>query len=223
MQSSAQLMRSFVRNTVLNRAGSMLPELIVFDLDECLWSPEMYTLSDVPTKSSIQHGLLGSYGEGVVGVKSGGETIRLYRGALQVLQEIYLDKYPGMRIAAASSADTPQAVRIGRTAMGLLEILPGVTMREAFAKGWREGFDGNLQIGRSHPLSSDKAATHFPILRTCTGIEYDKMLFFDDCGWGDHCGRVEKQCPGVVAIRTPHGLQYSEWEEGLAAYSCRYS
>jgi len=34
-----------------------------------------------------------------------------------------------MKIAAASSADTPKAVKIGKTAMGLLEILPGVTMR----------------------------------------------------------------------------------------------
>lgn len=60
------------------------------------------------------------------------------------------------------------------------------------------------------------------ILRQTTGVGYDKMLFFDDCGWGDHCGRVEKQCPGVVAVRTPNGLQYSEWEEGLSSYARRF-
>ena len=61
-------------------------------------------------------------------------------------------------------ADTPLAVSIGRKAMSMLEVDAGVTVRQVFAKGWPEGFEGNLQIGRSPPLSSDKAVTHFPIL-----------------------------------------------------------
>lgn len=32
---------------------SVLPELIVFDLDDCLWTPEMYTLSEIPTKKVL--------------------------------------------------------------------------------------------------------------------------------------------------------------------------
>lgn len=27
-----------------------LPELVVLDLDECVWSPEMYTLTSVPNQ-----------------------------------------------------------------------------------------------------------------------------------------------------------------------------
>ena len=50
--------------------------------------------------------------------------------ALRVFQEYWTGKYPGMRLAAASSADTPLAVKIGRKAMTLLEIVPGVTMEE---------------------------------------------------------------------------------------------
>jgi magnesium-dependent phosphatase 1 len=65
--------------------------------------------------------------------------------------------------AAASSADTPLAVSIGRKAMTMLEVAPGVTVRQVFALGWPEGFEGNMQIGRTSPLSSDKAHTHFPI------------------------------------------------------------
>ena len=201
----------------------MQPELIVFDLDQCLWTPEMYTLSVVPSKDRVKLGPLGSCGHGIVGVHSGREVIQLFPDALKVLQEIYLDKYPGMKIAAASSADTPMAVKIGKTAMSLLEVLPGVTMRDVFAKNWEDKFDGNIQIGRTPPLSSDKASTHFPILRQLTGISYDKMLFFDDCQWGDHCERVANKCPGVIAIRTPNGLQWNEWERGLAEYASRYS
>lgn len=200
-----------------------LPKLVVFDLDQCLWSPEMYTLSSVPGKDHAKLGRLGEFGDGALGVYSGREVIQLFPGALKVLQDIYLDKYPGVRIAAASSADTPLAVRIGKAAMNILEILPGVTMRMVFAKGWDDGYVGNIQIGRTPPLSSDKASTHFPILRQETGIEYKDILFFDDCLWGDHCGRVEKQCSGVVAVRTPDGLGEKEWAEGLQKYSDRYS
>ena len=78
----------------------------------------------------------------------------------------------------------------------MLEIFPGVTVREVFAKGWPEGFEGNLQIGRTPPLSPEKHQTHFPILQSETQIAYNKMLFFDDCNWGDHCANVEKYCTG---------------------------
>jgi magnesium-dependent phosphatase 1 len=203
---------------------AVLPELVVFDLDQCLWSPEMYTLDEIPTKTL--KGRLGERGEGVVGVYSGYETIRLFPGALEALQEIWLGTYPGMRIAAASSADTPRAVQIGRAAMGLLEVLPGVTVRQVFGRGWEgmgTGFEGNMQIGRTPPLSSDKAATHFPLLRAATGVAYPGMLFFDDCGWGDHCGKVEKGCEGVVAVRTPRGLGSQEWQRGLQTYAQRNS
>jgi magnesium-dependent phosphatase 1 len=201
------------------RQLNALPQLIVFDLDQCLWHPEMYTLDEMPTKKVI--GPLGNHGDGVIGVYSGREQIHLFPDALRVLQEIYLDCYPGVRIAAASSADTSTAVRIGKAAMEMLEILPGVTMRQAFAKGWSDGFDGNMQIGRSPPLSSDKSATHFPILKQQTGIEYNQMVFFDDCNWGDHCGNVSRRCPGVIAQRTPDGLQISEFAAALKAFSHR--
>jgi magnesium-dependent phosphatase 1 len=201
----------------------MHPALVVFDLDQCLWTPEMYTLSEIPNAHGVQIGSLGDRGKGVVAVLSGRERIQLFPDALQILQDIYMDKYPGIRIAAASSADTPLAVKIGRTAMGLLEVLPGVTMRQVFAKGWESGFEGNLQIGRTPPLSSDKASTHFPILRKATGIDYGDMIFFDDCLWGDHCGRVEAQCSGVVTQRTPNGLTHADWTTCLRRFAARHS
>ena len=163
------------------------PELTVFDLDMCLWSPEMYTLDDIPTKGDAIYGPLvpgEDNTKGVIAVKSGYEQIKLFPAARKVLQDFYNNKYPGMKIAAASSADTPRAVKIGRTAMDILEILPGVTMRECFRKGWDANYEGNMQIGRTPPLSSDKADTHFPILQKATKIPYTKMLFFDDCNWG---------------------------------------
>jgi magnesium-dependent phosphatase 1 len=80
--------------------------------------------------------------------------------------------------------------------MSILEVFPNVSVRDVFAKDWPEGFDGNMQIGRTPPLSADKAATHFPALLRETMIPYEEMIFFDDCNWGDHCGNVEKRCQG---------------------------
>jgi magnesium-dependent phosphatase 1 len=196
-----------------------LPELAVFDLDDCLWSPEMYTLNDVPTANDCITGSLGVSGEGIIAVRSGHHEIRLFPDALLVLQKIYLGEYPKMRIAAASSADTPLAVRIGRTSMCLLEILPGVTMREVFDQGWPDGFEAHLQIGRSTPLTSNKSETHFPILRRETNIPYHKMIFFDDCNWSDHVAMVSRACPGVIAQRTPRGLQEAEWQQALSMFA----
>lgn len=199
----------------------ILPKLVVFDLDMCMWSPEMYELSEIPTGDGAKMvGKLGGHGEGCVGAKSSGDVIRLFPDALAILQDFYAGKYGSeMRIAAASSADTPQAEAIGKAAMNLLEVVPGVTMREVFAKGWPEGFNGNMQIGRQPPLSSNKAKSHFPFLQRETGIEYQDMIFFDDCNWGDHCANVANNCPGVITERTPRGMTKTAWESCLRKYA----
>lgn len=204
------------------------PELVVFDLDACFWDEEMYTLSKVVDVDRSERGSLGDgVGEGIIAAASGSTMIRIHKGAMLALQNFYRGAYPGMRIAAASSADTPLAVKIGRSALAALEIVPGVTARDVFAIGWPEGFEGNMQIGRTPPLSANKAATHFPILRRETGARYSSMLFFDDCNWGDHCGKVARECVdvesglGPVVVRTPKGLGVAEWTRGLELYAER--
>jgi magnesium-dependent phosphatase 1 len=205
-----------------------VPSLAVFDLDACLWNQEMFQLSVLVDRENPVTGPLTPDGEiGVIGARSGGVIIKLHPGALHALQRFHAGDYPGMRCAAASSADTPLAVSIGRSALNLLEVVPGVTVREVLAMGFPEGFEGNLQIGRTPPLSPNKAATHFPFLRNETHIPFDKMLFFDDCNWGDHCAAVGNGCRekktglGPVTVRTPRGLQIADWEEGMSEYRKR--
>lgn len=209
--------RQSIRTSPLSASATdgPLPKLVVLDLDMCVWSPEMYTLDEMPDRP-IQ-GDLNGRGEGVIGVRSGGDVIRLFPGALAALQEVADGKYEGMLLAVASSADTPLAEKIGRSAMAMLEVLPGLTLKELLMRGFDDG--RNLQIGRQPPLSSNKARTHFPILKEKTGIPYDQMLFFDDSLWGDHCGQVEAECPGVVTQRTPTGLQEVEWRNALRKFA----
>lgn len=205
----------------------ILPELVVFDLDMCIWHPEMYTLRDLPTEKSRIIGKLMSSSEleGVVAVKSNDEQIRLFPAALRILQEYALGAYPGMKIGIASSSDTPLAVSIARKALDYLEVLPGLSVRQVFQLGWNEShgpdFEGHIQIGRSVPLSKDKSRSHFPIIRDRTGVAFNRMLYFDDCTWDDHVYMVEERCKGVTAIRTPNGIQYDEWERGLSRYVFR--
>jgi hypothetical protein len=79
-------------------------------------------------------------------------------------KEVHDGKFPGMKIAAASSADTPFAVQIGRKALTMLEVVPGVTVWDLLLR--EHGGEDVNQIGRTPPLSSDKSATHFPILKS---------------------------------------------------------
>ena len=206
--------------------GKDYPELVVFDLDACFWDQEMYTMSSIPTADNVVTGKLGSEGEGVIGVYSGGDKISLHDGSMAAMQEIYSGAYPGMKVCFASSADTPFAEKVGKASLKLLEIVPGKTIWDFVVNDCWNGEDVN-QIGRQPPLSSNKAQTHFPRIRKLTGIPYDKMLFFDDCNWGDHCGMVARACQengkSVVTHRTPRGLKLSDWRKGLELYQKAHS
>ena len=194
-----------------------------FDLDACLWDKEMYEMPALPSSDRVVRGDLNGRGEGITGVYSGShDIISLHQGSLMALQEHADNQYPGMKIALASSADTPFAEKIGRASLKLLEVVPGMTVWDLLMRDW-DGQDVN-QIGRQPPLSSNKAKSHFPQLRKLTNIGYDRMLFFDDCNWGDHCGMVEAACKedngkGVTGYRTPYGLGVSEWKNGMKHYS----
>jgi magnesium-dependent phosphatase 1 len=200
------------------------PELTVFDLDACFWDQEMYEMRVVPGPNDVVMGNLSGRGQGVIGVRSGGSQISLHKGALLALQNHADGMYGDMKVAFASSADTPFAEKVGRASLKMLEVVPGITVWDlVVGRDW-QGKDVN-QIGRQPPLSSNKAQTHFPFLKRETGIRYDRMLFFDDCNWGDHCGMVASQCKepdsnqGPATVRTPNGLRVQDWEKGLEVYA----
>lgn len=163
-------------------SSASYPELVVFDLDACFWDQEMYEMPALPDKKVM--GDLNGRGQGVIGVMSGRHRISLHQGALQAMQDHYDGKFASShtRMCFASSADTPFAEQIGRAALKMLEVVPGTTVWDVVVNRDWQGQDVN-QIGRQPPLSSNKAASHFPRIRDITGIRYDRMLFFDDCNW----------------------------------------
>ncbi len=120
--------------------------------------PETYTLPRGWAKNAqpVQGDLGSGLGKGVIGVRSGGQTLQLFPGALQALQRIALNKYPGVRLAAASSADTANAEECAWKSFEMLEVLPGLTMEKLFSKGFEDIYPGNVQIGRGSSERSRK-------------------------------------------------------------------
>ena len=129
--------------------GIDFPELVVFDLDACFWDQEMYEMPALPDRTAT--GDLNGKGEGVTGAYSGRNKISMHAGSLIALQEHAENKYPGMKVCFASSADTPFAEKIGRATLKLLEVVPGMTVWDLVMRDWNNE-DVN-QIGRQPPLS----------------------------------------------------------------------
>eukprot|EP00586_Coscinodiscus_wailesii_P021830 CAMPEP_0172494982 /NCGR_PEP_ID=MMETSP1066-20121228/60546_1 /TAXON_ID=671091 /ORGANISM="Coscinodiscus wailesii, Strain CCMP2513" /LENGTH=264 /DNA_ID=CAMNT_0013266357 /DNA_START=50 /DNA_END=844 /DNA_ORIENTATION=+ len=210
-------------SAMVNDEHQPYPSLLVYDMDACLWDKEMFEMPAIPTSANVVLGDLNGRGTGVTGVMSGRNKISLHAGSLLSLQEYADGLYPKMKLAFASSADTPFAEKVGRASLALLEVLPGLTVWDLVVEQCWDGVDVN-QIGRQPPLSSNKARSHFPRLKEATAIRYDEMLFFDDCLWGDHCGIVSRECReedtdlGPAVLRTPNGLGVKEWKKGLEEY-----
>ena len=207
-----------------------LPSMIVFDLDDCLWTPEMHELSGMPSipvegplDPSDNNSQLGTVGMKVPsrrrrgnnkGFDWGGyanddeEVVELYPGARLVLRELVTNpKYEGVKIAVASTSLEPS---YSRACINGIEIVDDVTMKDIISL---------LQIGREGQLTSRKTS-HFKLLHKQSGIPYDEMLFFDDCNWGDHVGDLANTF-GVTGVRTPNGLQLDEFHQGLEKYKNR--
>eukprot|EP00535_Pseudo-nitzschia_heimii_P001987 CAMPEP_0197179968 /NCGR_PEP_ID=MMETSP1423-20130617/4750_1 /TAXON_ID=476441 /ORGANISM="Pseudo-nitzschia heimii, Strain UNC1101" /LENGTH=215 /DNA_ID=CAMNT_0042629979 /DNA_START=127 /DNA_END=774 /DNA_ORIENTATION=+ len=205
-----------------------LPSMIVFDLDDCLWTPEMHELPGCP--EIPVHGVLdpdrsdddddddaGGGGDtqqqqqqplkGVVGlqVPRYRDTVRLFDGARRVLHELAVNPaYEGVLLATASSSLEPS---YSYACLAGIEVLPNRTLGDMMTYN---------QIGRTGRLGPDKT-THFRELRDESGVPFREMLFFDDCNWGDNCERVTKAF-GVVSQRTPNGLQWEEFLDGLKKF-----
>eukprot|EP00924_Labyrinthula_sp_SR-Ha-C_P011333 maker-scaffold_36-snap-gene-1.5-mRNA-1 protein AED:0.02 eAED:0.02 QI:33/1/1/1/1/1/2/143/207 len=200
----------------LEEKFAKFPKLLVFDLDDCMYSPEMYTLNEIPTEP-----IRDNANALVVGASNGRATVKLFDGALKVLQMYESGEMPEYtRIAAASSADTKFAEKCALASLKILEVVPGKSVYDVFKNGFSEA-ENNLQIGRRREigLSSNKGVSHLPNLQKLTSIEYKDMIFFDDCQWGDNCAEVRRHCPGITTMKTPHGMTVDIFEQALKKFN----
>ena len=183
------------------------PHLIVFDLDACLWTPEMYELPRSPTtychkRDGVAVGR-GDRGHGVV---------KLYDGAKDVLQRFvpgssnHDAELAAAKVAVASSTTEPD---YAATCLAELRVHakehPDVVVADL------------VHFRQIYPGS--KGRQHFPALLAETGIPFEGMLFFDDCTYSDNCGEVARMCPGAACARTPHGMTAAIFDAALEAFA----
>jgi hypothetical protein len=106
-----------------------VPSLIVFDLDACVWLPEMYQLSGAPEGMQVPELLAHSteatalgadptpravpgWDESAGGVRAGADVVRLFPGALHALNSITTEpRFSNTRIGLASSTSKPDYAR----------------------------------------------------------------------------------------------------------------
>jgi magnesium-dependent phosphatase 1 len=174
----------------------MRPALIVFDLDACLWEPEMYQISR-PTVYDAKRG----------GVIAGRDTVRLFPGTAAVLRRFLPGVDPRLAevcVAVASSTTEPGYARICLEAL-LVDPSRGETVADL------------VDYQQVYPGS--KGFAHLPALHAQAGVPYEQILFFDDCTYSDNCAEVAARCPGVACVRTPDGLTEALFEAGLDAFA----
>eukprot|EP00965_Chrysotila_dentata_P248731 6208511-Pleurochrysis_carterae.AAC.1 len=218
------------------------PGMIVFDLDACLWHPEMFELTAPP----------GMYDADAKGVLAGHDVVRLFDGARAVLDRCAENRKPNDSLAkqsvigVASSTTEPA---FANACLDRLLLFNGCSVGSLVS--FRQIYPGN------------KGAQHIPRLSREAKIPYDEIIFFDDCEqrlfqhllleyrqryacsnrqecvclskttsivhkcsfpcaagtYGDNCADVAKGCPGTLCVRTPHGLTEALFDAALAAYA----
>ena len=203
-------------NSNYEEGEDYLPQMIVFDLDATLWTPELYEMSGSPftktfhssTSSSSKANLKStsdissSYypGDGGIIKDRRGRVIDLFPEARKVLFQLATnERYQTIQLALASRTEYP---RWAREVMRLIKITEDKTMYDIFPLRYQQIYPGCKK-------------THFRTLHTESGnIPYNEMIFFDD--WDLNVREVGQL--GVIGVYNPHGLTEAKFQEGLNKY-----
>ena len=215
-------------------AGAPLPKLVVFDLDDTVWFPELYMMNGAPW--SVDE--LGR----VTDVS--GEELRIYPAAREAIAMLSTHEacketkvavasrtnraqwaYAAMELHAptsryarafspnASSDASSDASSSGTT---LLTISPSkktpsrrVKLAPPKTKTLRE------VVGDLAEIYTGSKKAHFQKLREKTGTPYSDMLFFDN----ERVNVTEVGQLGVCSVYCPGGMSQGAWEEGLRTFA----
>jgi len=170
----------------------MLPRCLVFDLDGCVWDPEMYELwggGGAPFKKN---------NDGTLSDRAG-TRVHLLGAVKEIMYEFASDKkWKDSKICVASSCDEPSWAR---DCIRLFEVGEGLTLQNVFDSN-------NIEI---YKRSKDY---HLNEISKKTGVPLEEMIFFDN--QMNNCKTVSKI--GVTVVFTPEGVTRKSFEEGLEKY-----
>ena len=173
-----------------------VPKVLVFDLDGCVWDPEMYELwggGGAPFKN-LPNGNLSD---------RSGTTVRLLGDVRQLMYEFKTNTlWSNTVIAVASSCDEPSWAK---ECIQKFPVGPDgdFKLNDVFSLGHTEIYKG----GKDRHLRS--------IQQKCkNGVTFKDMMFFDN--QYDNCNTVAKL--GVTVVYTPDGVTRQAFSEALERF-----
>ena len=169
---------------------AVVPKAVVFDLDGCLWYPDMYMLwgGGAPFERAADSKDL---------VDRRGARVKMLGDVPQILLELKTDpKWADVVVAVASCTDEPDWAQ---ECLQKFEIGEGFCMKDVMQV--EEIYKGNKR-------------GHLRNISERTGIALDEMLFLDN-EWGN---TVDVSSIGVTVAYVPDGVTRMAWERVLAAF-----
>eukprot|EP00429_Kryptoperidinium_foliaceum_P009402 CAMPEP_0176007290 /NCGR_PEP_ID=MMETSP0120_2-20121206/3157_1 /TAXON_ID=160619 /ORGANISM="Kryptoperidinium foliaceum, Strain CCMP 1326" /LENGTH=203 /DNA_ID=CAMNT_0017340047 /DNA_START=122 /DNA_END=733 /DNA_ORIENTATION=- len=176
------------------------PKLVIFDLDGCLWRPEMYELvhfmgnKGAPFRPS-EH-------DRNVLLTVGNEPVQLLKDVREVMKELFLDpQWKDVTVGISSRTDAPHWAR---------ELLTKFSVRHDSGEFVLDDlFRGPVEI------SYESKVKHFRRISKDTGIAFEDMIFLDN-EYGN-CASVADL--GVTVGYCPGGVCKGIWQKTLDAFS----
>ena len=184
-------------------ANYAVPKLVVFDLDGCLWSPEMYELmyfsggKGAPFRTS-EH-------DKNVMLTVAGEPVKLLKDVREVMRELHLDpQWQSVRVGISSRTDAPHWAR---------ELLQKFTVHH---EGGTFVLEDVFQNGPIE-MRGDSKVQHFRRISQATNIALEDMVFFDN-----EYGNCESVAGlGVTVGYCPGGVCKHIWKATMKAFPAK--
>lgn len=184
--------------------GILLPKVIVFDLDGCLWRPEMYELlyfsggRGAPFRAdpSVEGQLL----------TRGDEPVYLLGNVRDIMRELWINKqWDGVSFGISSRTDEPDWAR---------ELLEKFEVEKGEERGEKATTLRDVFEGGPIEIAKDSKVNHFRRISERTGEKLEDILFFDN--ESGNCREVARL--GVTVAYCPDGVTNEIWNLALEAF-----
>ena len=163
-----------------------LPKAVVFDLDGCLWAPDMYMLWGGGAPFSVED-------DGTLR-DCRGAKVEMLGSVPEVLFELKTDpKWKGVKVCVASCTDEPSWAQ---ECLDKFKLGDGTSLKSAMMV--EEIHGGNKQ-------------GHLRNIAKRTNIALEDMLFFDN----ERGNCVDVSAIGVTVAYVPRGVTALAWERAL--------
>jgi len=178
-----------------------LPKAIIFDLDGCLWTPEMYEIiffqggrgSPFQTNPTDPLNLL----------TCGGSPVQLLGDTRAVFRELHTNhSFRNVKVGISSRTDEPTWARELLTKFPIPLSDEGI---EGECIHLETAFNGPIEIAQ------DEKVDHFHRIVEKCSIDFEEILFFDN--EYRNCESVAKL--GVSVVYCPDGVTKELWDLGV--------